>query len=82
QLDVTFPTNYYTLATATVANGVRHQAQAKTSYQSQVRDYATGIYFTAGSYEVILCKANDVNTTVNAPSTKNGSCTNGGTIVK
>ena len=83
QLDVTFPNQeYYTLATGTVANGMRHQAQAKTSYQSQVRNYATGIYFNAGAYDIVLCQAADVNTAVNAPTSNTGNCTNGGTIVK
>ena len=82
QLDVSFPNEeYYSITTGTVANGVRHQAQARPDYQDQVRDYATGIYFNAGAYDVVLCQADDVNATVNAPNTNNGSCSNNGTIV-
>lgn len=83
QLDVSFPSQeYYSITTGTVANGVRHQAQGRPDYQSQVRDYATGIYFNAGAYDIVLCQAADVNTPVNAPTTNTGNCTNGGRVVK
>lgn len=74
--------SYYTFADPLVANQTlaKHQAIAINAGQSQVRNYASGIYYdlATGSYDIAICRAIGINQVVEAPNINTGDCTNGG----
>lgn len=82
--NVTFSEKYYDYPDASVADEtiVKQQAISLSSVDNQTRDYALGIYFTSGSYEVILCQGNVVGQSVDVPNSATDSCTNSGVKIE
>lgn len=80
--NITLNTSYYTFADPLIANQtlVKHRAVAIDASQSQVRNYASGIYYNlaTGNYDVAICRAIGINQAVEAPNINTGDCTNGG----
>jgi type IV pilus assembly protein PilA len=75
---------YFTFPDPTVANDsiAKHQAISMNPTSDQVKNYATGVYFTSGLFNVVFCQAANVNIPVDAPNVITGSCTNGGTKIR
>lgn len=56
----------------------KQRAIAVNANDDQVKDYALGVYFNAGSYELALCEGKSVGEVVEVPNLVSGSCTNDG----
>jgi type IV pilus assembly protein PilA len=63
---------------------VQHQAVPINVSQDVVKNYASGVYFepTSSNFNIVICKANSLNQTVDAPGTSTGSCSNSGRQIK
>lgn len=79
-----FQGEYFSFPDPTIANNsiVKHQAISINPTTDQVRNYATGIYFNTGVYDVAVCESTNVNVAVNVPDTITDPCTNGGTKIR
>lgn len=75
---------YFTFPNPTVANDsfVKHQAIAINPTIDQVRNYAAGVYFNAGAFDVAVCESASVGDAVNVPDVVTDDCTNGGTRIR
>jgi type IV pilus assembly protein PilA len=60
----------------------KQRATAINPNDDQVRDYAVGVYFSAGSYAIALCEGKSIGEVVEAPNSIAGSCTNDGIRLK
>ena len=60
----------------------QQRATAIDANTDQVRDYALGVYFNAGSYTLALCEGKAVGEVVEAPNFIADSCTNDGIRLK
>ena len=76
--------SYFSFPDPTIANNliVKHQAISIDPTTDQVRNYATGIYFDTGVYNVMVCESANVNVAVNVPDVITDPCTNGGTRLR
>jgi hypothetical protein len=76
--------SYYTFPNPIGATDtfVQHQAIATNPTNDQVRNYASGVYFSAGLFEMSLCESADFGSTVNVGATASDNCTNNGTKLK
>lgn len=76
--------NYFSFPDPAIADEfiVKHQAISVNPTVDQVRNYATGIYFSAGVYDVAVCQSASVNVAVNAPNSVADPCTNGGDRIR
>lgn len=79
-----FAGEYYTYLDPDVANNslVKHRASSTDSINNVTRDYAIGIYYSAGAYNFAFCQAATVANTVEAPNSAGDSCTNGGIKIR
>jgi type IV pilus assembly protein PilA len=79
-----FQTQYYTYPDADTATTslLKQRAIAINSSSYRVRDYAAGVYFNAGAYQLALCEGKEVGEVVEAPNTLADSCTNDGTRLR
>lgn len=57
----------------------KQRATAINANEDRVKNYALGVYFNAGSYQLALCEGKDVGEVVEAPNSLTSSCTNDGT---
>lgn len=78
--NATFVSDYYNYPDPDVANNslLKQKAISVDPTNNQIRDYAIGIYFNAGSYQFAFCQAAEVGDTVEAPNIAGDACTNGG----
>ena len=80
--NITLNTSYYTFADPSIANQTiaKHQAIAINAGQSQVKNYASGIYYNlaTGNYNIAICRAIGIDRAVDAPDINTGDCSNGG----
>ena len=83
-LNVSINSKYYSFPNPSIANTnlVKHQAIATDPLTDQVRNYAIGVYFSAGNFDIFFCESRDVDESVNVPDSLNGNCTNGGTKIR
>jgi type IV pilus assembly protein PilA len=79
-----FTAEYYNyLAPDTATDSLFQQrATAINANGDQVKDYAIGVYFNAGSYAIALCEGKNIGEVVEAPNSIAGSCTNDGIRLK
>ena len=81
-----FGSQYYNFPDPTTANAnsdlVKHQAIAQDSTTFQIRDYATGVYYNSGSFQISLCQGKGISGVVDVANTVGGACTNGGIKLK
>jgi type IV pilus assembly protein PilA len=86
ELSGTFRSKYYNILDPSIANDVlvKHQATAINHTKDRVRDYAIGVYYDAGLFEIVFCQGQDVGVAVEAPDTSSDSdpCTNGGSKIE
>lgn len=61
---------------------VKHQAVSINPTTDRVRNYAAGVYFDAGTFDVAVCESADVNVVVNVPDNITDPCTNSGTRIR
>ena len=61
---------------------VKHQAVAKDSDQDRVRNYAIGVYYNIGVFDIAVCQAADIGSSVNVPDTVSDDCTDQGVRIK
>lgn len=75
---------YHTFPDPATVNSslVKHQAIAINPLNDQVRNYAVGVYFDAGQYNISICESEVVNTPVNVGDNPSDNCTNNGTKLK
>ena len=59
------------------ATQVEHKANAWDASKDRVRNYAVGIYFNAGVYDIIICQSDEVGGVVDVPDTSSGTCIGG-----
>ena len=80
--NIALNTSYYTFADPSIASQtlVKHQAVAINAGQSQVRNYASGVYYdlATGIYDIAICRGTGINQAVEAPNINTGNCSNGG----
>ena len=78
--NATFVSQYYNFPEPDVASSSLLQQKAtSTDYiNNGTRDYAIGIYYSAGAYDFTLCQAANIGATVEAPGSIADTCTNGG----
>jgi len=76
--------HYFTFPDPAIANDliVKHQALSIDPTTDQVRNYASGVYFNAGTYSVAFCESANVNVAVDAPDNFTDNCTNNGTRLR
>ena len=79
-----FGSQYYNFTDPTTANSdlVKHQAIALDPTTFQIRNYATGIYYNGGFFEISLCQGKGISKLVDVANTPEGACTNGGLKIK
>ena len=78
-----FTPKYYDYPAPTASNSLlKQRATAVDANGDRVRDYALGVYFSAGSYAIAFCEGKDVGAVVEAPNFHAGSCTNDGIRLK
>lgn len=79
-----FAGEYYNYPDPDIANDslVKQKATSVDSINNVTRDYAIGIYYDAGAYQLTLCQAAKVGVLVEAPNIAGDSCTNGGFKVR
>ena len=63
-------------------SAVKHRAEPIQPIKDRIRNYATGVYFDTGVYEIILCQGNEIGDTVDAPNDRSGVCSNGGNQIE
>ncbi len=81
--DMFTPEYYNYPAPDTVTNSLfKQRATAIDANEDRVRDYALGVYFNAGSYQLALCMGKSLGEVVEAPNSLAGSCTNDGFKLK
>lgn len=75
-----FASKYYNLPNPATANDtiVKHQAIALNPNSDRVRNYAIGVYYNAGLFNMFFCQSLDVGIAVDVPDTTSGVCTNNG----
>lgn len=66
---------YYDFEEPNPVNGnyVQHKAMA-TDPDDRVRNYAVGVYYNAGSFDLILCQGEAIGDDVNTPANVTGQC--------
>jgi type IV pilus assembly protein PilA len=57
---------------------VKHQAISINPEIDQVRNFATGVYFTGGVFDSAFCQSAGVDIAVDVPNVATDPCTNGG----
>ena len=78
-LNSSFNAQYYNYPDPVlIADGVKHRAEPIQPIENRMRNYASGIYFDAGTYEIIICQGRDIGENVDAPDASGDPCTNGG----
>jgi type IV pilus assembly protein PilA len=79
-MDINSNSKYYNFPSASVATDLiaKHQATAKNPTADQVKNYAIGVYYDAGLFDISFCQAIDVNQAVDVANTPSGNCTNNG----
>jgi prepilin-type N-terminal cleavage/methylation domain-containing protein len=84
--NVNISSNYYNFPDPSTATDilVQHQAVPINVSKDVARNYASGVYFdpSSSNFNIVICQAQAVNQTVDAPTTATGSCSNGGRIIK
>jgi type IV pilus assembly protein PilA len=85
-LQGTFSSDYYSFSEPSspgnnYTNVVKHRAVDNSSGKYGIRNYAAGIYFNAGNYNILLCQSRDAGMDVEAPDTSSGMCTNNGELI-
>lgn len=84
--NVSISSNYYNFPNPSTATDilVQHQATPLNVSKDVTRNYASGVYFdpSSSNFSIIICQAQGVNQTVEAPTTATGSCSNNGRIIK
>ncbi|MBR8827884.1 MAG: prepilin-type cleavage/methylation domain-containing protein [Gomphosphaeria aponina SAG 52.96 = DSM 107014] len=75
---------YYDFPVATIATTdlVKHNAVAIDPIKYQVKNYAIGVYFNAGLYDIAICQGFDIGEDVNVADTNSGNCDNNGIKIK
>jgi len=75
---------YYDFPLPTIATVdlVKHQAVATDPMTYHVKNYAVGVYYDSGKFNIALCQSYDVDQEVNVPDTINDNCTNSGIKLK
>ena len=56
---------------------VKHKADAVDASKDRVRNYAAGVYFDAGIYNIKICQSDKVGGEAEAPNTPYDNCTKG-----
>jgi type IV pilus assembly protein PilA len=79
-----FTPKYYSYPNADAATNslFKQRAIAISPDKDQARDYAIGVYFNAGSYQLVLCEGKGVGEVVEVPNIVSDSCTNDGLKLK
>jgi type IV pilus assembly protein PilA len=79
-LSGTFRAKYYNIPDPFPATNVlvKHQATAIDPINDRVRNYAIGVYYNAGLFNIAFCQSADINVSVEAPNTPAGVCSNNG----
>ena len=82
--DVSVTAKYHNITDATVANAqrVEHEANALDAVGDGVRNFAVGVYYNAGIYDVVLCQSRDVGGSVNVGNAPVDDCTDNGVKLK
>ena len=82
--NATIQSEYFTFPNPSVASDsiVKHQAVSIDPTTDQVRNYAVGVYFNSGLYDVAICQSSDVNVAVNVPDVISDPCTNSGDRIR
>jgi type IV pilus assembly protein PilA len=82
--NATIQSKYFSFPNPVGANGliVKHQATGLSPITDQVRNYATGVYFNIGVYDVTVCQSADVDVAVNVPDVISDPCTNSGDKIR
>lgn len=82
--NISLVSKYYDFPDPSVANAdiVKQQAIAVAPWNNASRNYAFGIYYNAGSFNSVFCRAKGVSITVEAPNAIDGNCTNNGVQIR
>ncbi|VEP16282.1 Prepilin-type N-terminal cleavage/methylation domain-containing protein [Hyella patelloides LEGE 07179] len=79
-----FQSEYYSYPDADTATNslLKQRAVAINSSSDRVRNYAVGVYFNSGAYQLALCEGTAVGVIVEVPDSFADSCTNDGTRLR
>ena len=79
-----FSPKYYNFDNLTAPNSdlVKHQAIAQNPTSFQTSNYAMGVYYNSGLFEVSLCQGKEISEVVDVANTAGGACSNGGFKIK
>ena len=79
-----FSPKYYNFDNVTTPNSnlVKHQAIAQDPTSFQTSNYAMGVYYNSGLFEVSLCQGQGIGAVVDVADTAGGACSNGGFKIK
>jgi len=82
--NISIVSEYYDFPNPSVAdaNIVKQQAIAVAPWSNASRNYAFGIYHNAGDFDAVFCRARGVASTVEAPDTMGGVCSNSGVQIR
>ena len=61
---------------------LKQRAVSLDSDYNRTRNYAVGVYFNAGAYQIALCEGKAIGEIVQVPDASTGLCTNDGTRIK
>lgn len=77
-------TRYYNSPAPDIANSVlvKHRSVAINPVKDYVKNYAVGVYYNSGAYELYLCQSYAVNQPVDVPNNISNDCTNNGIKIK
>ncbi|MGF1478425.1 MAG: type IV pilin protein [Cyanophyceae cyanobacterium] len=83
-LNVSVNSEYYSFPPPNLPNVnlVKHQAIATDPLTDRVRNYAIGVYFSAGNFDIFFCESRDIDELINVPDNPSGNCTNGGKKIR
>ena len=82
--NISIVSEYYNFPDPSVADAtiVKQQAVAVAPWSNASRNYAFGVYFDAGDFDSVFCRAKGVLETVEAPNTTSDPCSNSGVQIR
>lgn len=79
-----FGSQYHEVFDATIAtkNIVKHQINAFDGEKYKVRNFAVGVYYSVGTYQIAICQSQGYDEMVEVGDTSSDDCTNNGMKIK
>lgn len=80
----TFTSKYYNIPDPDIANYsiLKQRITSTDAINNGTRNYALGIYYSAGSYGLTVCQSANIGGSVEVPDNIADTCTNSGTKIK